>query len=121
MSSFSQSFWGTVVNQAGAGPAPLPYDSLTSQKLAQAITFCLFPATQEAAAALAHKIATEDGVARAINSFHRNLPQRRQRCDFFPHETAVWSYGRGSREIQMCGGVVTILRRHGVDLKGLEL
>ncbi|KAI0110383.1 UDP-glucose,sterol transferase [Nemania sp. FL0031] len=116
-----QPFWGAVVSQAGAGPVPLPYESLTSQKLAQAIRFCLSPAAQEAASALACKIAAEDGVANAVDSIHHHLSKRPLQCDFFPDETAVWGYRRGRKEIKMCRGVATILREHGVDLKELSL
>ncbi|KAI0868294.1 UDP-glucose,sterol transferase [Hypoxylon argillaceum] len=116
-----QPFWGAVVNQAGAGPAPVPYESLTSQKLAQAIRFCLSPAAREAALAVACKIATEDGVARAVDSFHRSLPKGRLQCDFFPDETAVWVHGRGRKAIKMCRGAATVLRQHGVDLQELRL
>ncbi|KAI1126478.1 UDP-glucose,sterol transferase [Nemania abortiva] len=116
-----QPFWGAVVNHAGAGPAPLPYESLTSQKLAQAIRFCLLPSAQEAASTLACKIAAEDGVARAVDSIHRHLSKRPLQCDFFPDETAVWVHGRGRKAIKMCRGVATVLREHGVDLKELGL
>ncbi|KAI0156335.1 hypothetical protein BJ166DRAFT_467827 [Pestalotiopsis sp. NC0098] len=116
-----QPFWATVVNAAGAGPPPLPYDSLTSQKLAQAIEFCLLPITQEAASVLACQIAAEDGVEQAVDSFHRNLPQEKLECDFFPDETAVWAYGHDKKQVKMCRGVATILRRQGVNLKNLKL
>ncbi|KAK6205933.1 hypothetical protein LQW54_008126 [Pestalotiopsis sp. IQ-011] len=116
-----QPFWGTVVNAAGAGPPLLPYDSLTSQKLAQAIEFCLLPTIQEAASVLACQITAEDGVQQAVDSFHRNLPQEKLQCDFFSDETAVWAYGHDKRQVKMCRGVATILRRHGADLKNLKL
>ncbi|ETS85123.1 hypothetical protein PFICI_03148 [Pestalotiopsis fici W106-1] len=116
-----QPFWGTVVNAAGAGPPPLPYESLTSQRLAQAIEFCLLPTTREAASVLACKIAAEDGVQNAVDSFHRSLPKELLQCDFFPEETAVWSYGRGRKQVKMCRGVALVLRQHGVDLKDLRL
>lgn len=110
-----------MVNAAGAGPPPLPYDSLTSQKLAQAIEFCLLPTTQEAASVLACQIAAEDGVQQAVDSFHRNLPREKLECDFFPDETAVWAYGHDKKQVKMCRGVATILRRQGVDFKNLKL
>ncbi|KAJ8129752.1 hypothetical protein O1611_g3876 [Lasiodiplodia mahajangana] len=116
-----QPFWGAVVSQAGAGPAPLPYESLTSQKLAQAIQFCLSPGAQEAASALACKIAAEDGVANAVDSIHHHLSKRPLQCDFFPDETAVWMYRKGRKTIKMCRGVATVLRGHGADLKDLNL
>lgn len=117
----SQPFWGTVVNEKGAGPPPLPYESLTSQKLAQAIRFCLSDQAREAAGALACQMASEDGVANAVHSFHHNLPRHKLACNFFSDETAVWAYRRGNKEIKMCRGVATVLRNYGADLKDLRL
>lgn len=105
----------------GAGPAPLPYESVISQKLAQALRVCLSDEAREAAGALARKMASEDGVSTAVESFHRNLQRERISCDFYPEETAVWAYGRGKKEIKMCRGVSAVLRRNGEDLKDLRL
>ncbi|KAH8202230.1 hypothetical protein TruAng_003607 [Truncatella angustata] len=117
----SQPFWGEVIHRAGAGPSPLPYRSITSQKLAQAIRFCLSSDAQEAAAAIACKMAAEDGINSAVDSFHRNLPRNRMFCDFFPEQTAVWAFKSGKKEIKMCREVPVVLRNHGQDLKHLRL
>ncbi|KAI1370137.1 glycosyltransferase family 1 protein [Hypoxylon crocopeplum] len=114
-----QNFWGTVVNEAGAGPPPLPYEFLTSQKLASAIKYCLSQATI-AAARLSHQMATEDGITAAVNSFHHHLPKEKMTCDFFPDQTAVWEYGRGKRRVKMCRAAATILRRNQ-KISGKEL
>lgn len=111
--SNSQFFWGTVINKAGAGPPPQPYELLTSQKLASAIKTCLSPEVMEAALDLSRRMATEDGVNAVVESFYRHLPLKKMTCNFFPDQTAVWAYGRGQRTVQMCQAVATVLRDHG--------
>ncbi|OTA99236.1 glycosyltransferase family 1 protein [Hypoxylon sp. CI-4A] len=117
-----QFFWGTVVSEANAGPPPLPYESLTSQKLADAIGTCLSSETKEAALDISHRISCEDGVNAAVESFYKHLPQKNMTCDFFPGQTAVWAYGHGQKTIGMCQAVATILRnRDKVSRKEIRL
>ncbi|KAL6889994.1 UDP-glucose,sterol transferase [Trichoderma evansii] len=103
-----QSFWGLVVAQAGAGPVPIPYEYLTSQKLCQSIKFCLSPEVADVAAAIGRNMALEDGLTAAVDFFYSWLPP--------------WVHGRGKRKVKMCRGVATILRTHGkIDEKNLRL
>jgi hypothetical protein len=35
-----QQFWGSMIGEAGAGAKPVPYKSLTAEKLAEGISRC---------------------------------------------------------------------------------
>ena len=70
-----QPFWGYRVKELGVGPAPIPQKKLTAQKLAAAIQATISDeAMCNRARALGEKIRAEDGVARAVEIFHRYLP-----------------------------------------------
>ncbi|MET9435510.1 glycosyltransferase [Streptomyces sp. NPDC006551] len=59
-----QPFWASRLYQLGVAPRPLPFQDLTAEALGAAITACLSePAYHHRAAALAHRIAAEDGAA----------------------------------------------------------
>ncbi|KAF9874477.1 hypothetical protein CkaCkLH20_08040 [Colletotrichum karsti] len=116
-----QPFWGAVVAEAGAGPAPIPYRSLTSQKLIHAIQYCLSPEAVTAAKQLAESMRKEDGVQAAVDSFHANLPESKMGCDFFPDQPAALVYGRGKKQVKMCRPVASILVKNGkVERKQLK-
>ena len=85
-----QAFWARMVCAAGAGPEPLPFKTLTAEKLAKAIQFALSPDATMAAANLAKRMAAEDGAHTAAKSFHRLLPLKDMRCSLFPNKLAVW-------------------------------
>ena len=89
-----QPFWGAMVARAGAGPDPLPHKELTGQKLADAITFCLKPESQERAQELANKIAKEKGSDVGAQSFHQQLDVDKLRCTVAPSRAAVWRLRR---------------------------
>jgi sterol 3beta-glucosyltransferase len=62
-----QPFWGSVVHQLGAGPAPIPQKRLTVEKLASAITTAVMDVEmQQRAALVGEKIRAEDGITAAI-------------------------------------------------------
>ncbi|KAL0940329.1 Sterol 3-beta-glucosyltransferase UGT80B1-like protein 5 [Colletotrichum truncatum] len=116
-----QPFWGAVVADAGAGPAPIPYRSLTSQKLIHAIQYCLSPEAVTAASQLADSMQMEDGVQAAVDSFHNNLPMSKMACDFFPDQPAALAVGRGKKQVKMCRPVASILVKNGkVERKNLS-
>ncbi|TQN66130.1 Sterol 3-beta-glucosyltransferase [Colletotrichum shisoi] len=104
-----QPFWGAVVAEAGAGPDPIPYRSLTSQKLIHAIQLCLSPEAVAAARQLADSMRTENGVQAAVDAFHANLPKNKMACDFFSDQPAALVYGRGKKQVKMCRPVASIL------------
>lgn len=106
-----------MVAAAGAGPLPILYRSLTSQNLAEAITFCLHPDTAAAAQRIAFKMQDEAGVRVAAESFHRNLPQERLRCHLLPDQPAVWEYKKSLPEPLYLSKIAA---RHLVDHHRLE-
>jgi UDP:flavonoid glycosyltransferase YjiC (YdhE family) len=70
-----QPFWGRQILRLGVGPRPIPYRQLTVPRLAAALKTALgSPAIRRRAAALGRAIRTEDGVASAVEMFHRFLP-----------------------------------------------
>lgn len=102
-----QHFWGNMVSSAGVGPEPVPYRSLTAEKLADGIKYCLSQPARDAAAGIARDIEAEgDGAANAVLSFHRHLNLRRgpagegcrapsMRCTLLRDQVAAWQV-RGS-------------------------
>ncbi|KAJ3471895.1 hypothetical protein MRS44_001994 [Fusarium solani] len=91
-----QPFWGQMVANAGAGPQPIPYSSLTSRNLTDAIVHALTPEVAIAAQKMSESMKAESGVQAAVQHFHSNLPVEPQRCDLFPELPASWSYkGKG--------------------------
>ncbi|KAI8261351.1 Sterol 3-beta-glucosyltransferase UGT80B1 [Colletotrichum sp. SAR11_239] len=119
--AFNQPFWGAVIAKAGAGPDPIPYRSLTSQKLIHAIQYCLSPDAVTAARQLAESMEKENGVQSAVDSFHKHLPQPKMQCDFFPDQPAALMYGRGKKQVKMCRPVASILVKNGkVERKQLK-
>ena len=108
-----QPFWGHMVATADAGPPPIPFASLTTEKLARAILQCLEPRTKTAAEALATKMKTESGVAAAVRSFHRNLP-RDINCMVLTDQPAAWTYKSHRTEIQLSKIVAAALIKAAV-------
>ncbi|CZS90925.1 related to sterol glucosyltransferase [Rhynchosporium agropyri] len=116
-----QPFWGHMVAAAGAGPRPLAYKELTSQKIADAIQFCLKPEALTAAAGIALKMRKESGVKTAVESFHRGLPAKKMQCEVVKGQPAVWIYKSGKRRIQLSRIGAQILSDHlRLDLKKLQ-
>ena len=58
-----QHFWGATIARTGAGPDPIPFKDLSPGKLANAVSYCLEPATRKRAEQLAKSIAGEQGDA----------------------------------------------------------
>ncbi|XP_031395030.1 sterol 3-beta-glucosyltransferase UGT80B1 isoform X1 [Punica granatum] len=69
-----QFFWGERVYQRGLGPAPVPIYQLSVESLSNAIQFMLQPEVKARAVEIAKLIESEDGVAAAVDAFHRHLP-----------------------------------------------
>ncbi|XP_050212630.1 sterol 3-beta-glucosyltransferase UGT80B1 [Mercurialis annua] len=69
-----QFFWGDIVHKQGLGPAPIPIAELNVESLSNAIRFMLQPEVKSRAMELAKLIENEDGVAAAVDAFHRHLP-----------------------------------------------
>ncbi|CAI9767439.1 unnamed protein product [Fraxinus pennsylvanica] len=69
-----QPFWGERVHARGVGPSPIPVDEFSLEKLVAAIRFMLDPMVKERAAELSKAMENEDGVAGAVQAFHRHFP-----------------------------------------------
>ncbi|XP_010525204.1 PREDICTED: sterol 3-beta-glucosyltransferase UGT80B1 isoform X2 [Tarenaya hassleriana] len=69
-----QFFWGDRIHQKGLGPSPIPISQLNVENLSNAITFMLQPEVKSRVMELAKLLENEDGVAAAVDAFHRHLP-----------------------------------------------
>lgn len=110
--SISQPFWGNIIARAGAGPKPIPYASLTFQRLSDAIQFCLTPQAIEAARKISVNMQWESGVTTAVESFHRNLPLNKMRCTLIPDQVATWKYRKGKKSLALSQAAVHVLIEH---------
>jgi hypothetical protein len=113
-----QAFWGTMVHAAAAGPEPIPFKFLTSERLAGAICVALSPGATSAAVTLAERMSHEDGAETAARSFHRMLPLKRMRCAIYPKKLAVWRVRR--TDIIISSFVAIVLLEHKI-LKAKDL
>lgn len=66
-----QNFWGARLAGLGVGPRPIPRSKLTAERLAAALDETKDAGMHERARAMGENIRAEDGVARAIEAFHR--------------------------------------------------
>lgn len=98
-----------MVARAGAGPKPIPYASLTFEKLAAAIQFCLTPNAITAAQNIAQQMQTERGVMSAVESFYSHLPLDRMRCCVMPDQAAAWTYRKGKKTLNLSKVAVQVL------------
>ena len=96
-----QPFWGQMIANAKAGPQPILYRELNSKNLADAITFCLTVESADAANIIARKMRKENGVERAVASFHRQLPRDVIGCGLVPQRSATWLYTDCQRPIRL--------------------
>ncbi|KAL2785872.1 hypothetical protein BJX66DRAFT_48580 [Aspergillus keveii] len=85
-----QMFWGSIVYRAGAGPAPIPYKELTSEKLTDAIKIALKDETLSKAEDIGAVMRDEEGARNAVCSFYRHLDVKSLQCDICPGRPAAW-------------------------------
>jgi sterol 3beta-glucosyltransferase len=69
-----QFFWGRRVAAIGAGPSPLPFNRLTSERLTAALRELRSDRIRSTAQQVGDRIAAENGVTRAVRSVERLLP-----------------------------------------------
>lgn len=106
-----QFFWGDRVQQKGLGPAPIPISQLTVENLSNAVRFMLQPEVKSRAMELAKLIENEDGVAAAVDAFHRHLPDEIPMPSALPEkddgpDPLQWFFIQiGNWCCQRCGGV----------------
>lgn len=114
-----QIFWGTMIARAGAGPAPIPQKTLTSENLAAAIEEALRPETQARARELGEKIREEKGADEGGKSFHQFLEMDKLRCSFLSGRVAVWRLKR--TQVRLSALAAAVLVKEGLlkysDLK----
>ncbi|EXK29115.1 hypothetical protein FOMG_14293 [Fusarium oxysporum f. sp. melonis 26406] len=119
-----QPFWGKMVASAGAGPEPIPQKAITVGRLVEAIEFCSAPQAAEAAASIASKMQSENGVKQAVASFHKHLRPYVVECDIIKGRPAVWEYSRRRNTIKLSKLAADILMTHlkidGNKLKQIE-
>lgn len=116
-----QPFWGKMIAASGAGPEPIPQKSLTAENLAEAIQYCLTPQAKEAAKDISNKMQYEAGVKAAVESFHRNLPLDRMRCQVIPDQPASWIYKKSAKPVFLSKLAAQILLDHlRIESKNLQ-
>ncbi|KAH6691488.1 hypothetical protein F5X68DRAFT_267652 [Plectosphaerella plurivora] len=96
-----QPFWGEMVAKAGAGADPIPISKLNATNLSEAITYCLTKEAKAAADDIARKMAAEDGVETAVQSWLRQLPKTGLQCDLVPGQPAAWVYKKSKKPIKL--------------------
>ncbi|RYC79384.1 hypothetical protein BFJ63_vAg17731 [Fusarium oxysporum f. sp. narcissi] len=117
-----QPFWGQMVANAGAGPIPIPHAELTADNLSEAIRYCLSQEAAAAAASIAAKMASEEGVRAAVQSFHRQLPLERIPCGLISSEPATWLYSKSKHLIKLSKVAAEILvSTKSIEAKHLKL
>ncbi|XVF30378.1 hypothetical protein REPUB_Repub16aG0052300 [Reevesia pubescens] len=92
-----QPFWGERVHARGVGPAPIPVEEFSLDKLVDAIHFMLDPEVKNRAIELAKAMEGEDGVAGAVNAFYKHFPKSKD-------ETNPASAPSGLFSIRRCFG-----------------
>lgn len=98
-----QFFWGHVVAEAGAGPAPIPIDELDVDRLAAAFAACADEGMRNRAYAVGARIRETDGVELVAQSLYRHLPVRAMRCSRSPeHLATIYCDRCAQRVCQVC-------------------
>ncbi|XP_058183222.1 sterol 3-beta-glucosyltransferase UGT80A2-like [Rhododendron vialii] len=72
-----QPFWGERVHARGLGPAPIPVEEFSREKLIKAIHFMQDPMVKERAVEMAKAMEHEDGVTGAVKAFYKQFPGNR--------------------------------------------
>lgn len=107
-----QPFWGAMIAKANAGPEPVPYKSLTAEKLAESIKHCLLPETLEQSKILGEKIREEKGTDVGGQSFHSHLDIDALRCSVAPSRAAVWRVRKTRVRLSAIAAAVLVDRGH---------
>ncbi|KAL2330210.1 hypothetical protein Fmac_017791 [Flemingia macrophylla] len=76
-----QPFWGERVHARGVGPAPIPVDEFSPERLVDAIHFMLKPEVKKRAVELANAMKNEDGVLGAVKAFYKHYPREKSKYD----------------------------------------
>ncbi|CAK7340099.1 unnamed protein product [Dovyalis caffra] len=76
-----QPFWGEQVHARGVGPAPIPIDEFSLEKLVDAIRFMLDPKVKGSAIDLALAMENEDGATGAVKAFYKHFPGKKSESE----------------------------------------
>ena len=79
-----------MIAKAGAGPVPVAFKQMTSESLAESITFALKDDVKIAVQKMAESIADEDGSGGAAQDFEQKLEIDAMRCHLCPERLAIW-------------------------------
>ncbi|KUI63156.1 Sterol 3-beta-glucosyltransferase UGT80A2 [Cytospora mali] len=105
-----QFFWGSMIGRAKAGPEPIPYKSLSAEKLAEGIKYCLTDEAKGKAQAIADEIAREgDGAENACAFFHKSLAlsgENSMRCSILQDKVAVWNLKGTSLRLSALAAII---------------
>lgn len=89
-----QYFWGSMVGKSGAGPKPIPYKHLDSDKFAEGIRYLLTDEAKIAAEEIAESIRQDgDGAKSTMEGFQRQLRMYGPptlSCSIIKSDVAVW-------------------------------
>ncbi|XP_022967211.1 sterol 3-beta-glucosyltransferase UGT80A2 isoform X1 [Cucurbita maxima] len=89
-----QPFWGEQVHARGVGPAPIPVEEFSLNKLVNAINFMLDPMVKKSAVELAKAMENEDGVEGAVKAFFKHYRPRKTEPESEPEDSTVFSMRR---------------------------
>ncbi|CAO2837577.1 unnamed protein product [Amaranthus hypochondriacus] len=81
-----QPFWGEQVHAKGVGPPPIPIEDFVLEKLISAIRYMQDPKVKQRAVELAKAMENEDGVAGAVNAFHKHFPRKKPESENPEHQ-----------------------------------
>jgi hypothetical protein len=93
---------------------------LTTEVLVEALHQCFSNEVKIAAEDIASKMRRENGVAQAVESFHRNLPIPSMVCDVLPQYAATWRCKKKGNSIKLCDPAAYALIAEG-KLKSTDL
>lgn len=105
-----QFWWAGIVHRAGAGPKAVPYKELTADKFSESIKEALQPDIRNRAQEISQKIKSEDGVATAVDQFHKLQSVQTLACYVCPNRAASWRVKRTN--IKLSAVAVAILSKH---------
>ncbi|KAF5733540.1 sterol 3-beta-glucosyltransferase UGT80A2-like [Tripterygium wilfordii] len=72
-----QPFWGERVHAKGLGPAPIPVEEFSLEKLVNAIHFMVDEKVKERCIQLAKAMENEDGVEGSVKAFYKHFPRKK--------------------------------------------
>ncbi|KAG4922496.1 hypothetical protein JHK86_051309 [Glycine max] len=87
-----QPFWGDRVHARGVGPAPIPVDEFSFDRLVDAIHFMLKPEVKKRAVELANAMKNENGVLGAVKAFYKHYPAEFKRLASTAEPKSVHKY-----------------------------